>query len=297
MRLCSISIRRLLIIVILIVCYQQKPYAQNEYSKSENLQGLFVGLSFGPSQSKMIYEGIPSTLNLNAATKSGHFGTLELGYTFSNYFAISSGLGFISYRNRFSLDSYQNEFTTIDSENETYSMRVTGSDIKEEQKIDLLTIPFCVRLRLPLSDNIGMFVKTGINLSVPVNKKFTTSGTYTYKGYYPKYNVLLEDLPEIGFSSNKSVTKESNLKLNSLYFTPTVSAGLDFYLKENIQIVVAASYNTTVLKEAPSSVSSAESPANFKLSQDADHFNSLMGVSNKVTAQSIGIECTLRFYL
>ena len=296
MRLCKIYAKKLLFITILIFCCLQKPAAQQTASYSDDHQGLFFGLSYGLSQSKITFEGAPATLNLTTTMKPASLGSLELGYTFSKYFGLSSGLGFISYRNQLKLANYQNEFTTIDSENEQYDMTVTGTDITEEQKIDLLTIPFCIHLRLPLSESMGLFVKSGINISIPINKKYTSSGTFSYKGYYSKYNVTFENLPDIGFPSDKSISNTSDLKLNALYFTPTVSGGLYFNLEPNIQINLAANYNATVLKEAPSSVM-ANSPTNqFKLSPDIDHVNSLMGISNKVNASSIGIEFTLRFY-
>lgn len=297
MRLWILYIQKIFIIILLIICQQQSITAQETFGRRDYQQGAYWGLSVGPTQSAITYEGIPTNINLTATKKYATLGSLELGYFFSKYVGMSTGLGYVSYRNQYALANYQNEFSTIDSEKEPYTMRVSATNVSENQKIDLLTLPFCLHLRIPFNESIGLFLKTGINLSVPVTKKHISSGTFTYKGYYPAYNVVLENLPELGFPSDKSIRSESKLEINKLYFTTIASVGFDFYVQENIQLAVGANFTKTLLKEAPVSATTPSSPDRFLLSPDASHINSFMKMSNKVTATSVGLEITIRFYL
>ncbi|MCX6321050.1 MAG: outer membrane beta-barrel protein [Bacteroidia bacterium] len=292
MSLRIIYIRQILLTVFLIICYQNEVFSQETDISAGNQPGIFVGLNLGPSQSHIINVGTLSVSELLSSKKTSFFGSVEIGYFFSNYFGLSSGIGLNSYKTQLTLDTYQNKFNTTDSENESYERRVSGSGINEVQNIDFLSIPFCINLRLPFNETIGFFLQTGVNISFPISKNYKSSGTFTYKGYYPAYNVLLENLPAYGFPSNKSIDTDGELELKPLGFNATASAGFDFFIQKKIQIAVAACYDKSL-----SSISNYSSPDKFQLSSDANQINSLMGGSSKTTAQSIGLKIIFRYYL
>ena len=276
----------------MIICYQHDIFSQGTDISTEKQMRMFVGISMGPSQSQIINEGTLSVSKLLSSKENSFFGSVEIGYFFSKYIGLSSGIGIISYKTQLTLDTYQNKFNTTDSENESYERRVSGSDIKEVQKVDFLSIPFCINLRLPFNETIGFFLQTGVNMAVPISKNYKSSGTFTYKGYYPAYNVLLENLPAYGFPSNLSSDTEGELELKPLGFNATASTGFDFYIQKKIQIAVAACYDKSL-----SSISVYSSPDKFQLSSDPEQINSLMGGSSKATAQSMGLKIILRYYL
>lgn len=254
--------------------------------------GLFVGLRFGPSQSTISNEGILTVANLVSNSQNSFGGSLEIGYFFSKSIGLSSGIGFSSYKSRIELATYQNKFNTTDSENETYERQVSGTDIKEMQKVGFLTLPICLDIRLPLSKKMGFFLQTGINLAIPVAKKYTSSGTFTYKGYYPAYNVLLQNLPAYGFPANVNSVTDGSLEIKSLLVNALVAAGFDFVIQKNIQLGIAAFYSKSL-----SNISGYPSPDNFQLSSDANQINSLMGGSSKASLQLIGVNVRLRYFL
>ncbi len=292
MKLRIIYIRQILLTVFLIICYQYEAFSQETDISTGKQPGLFVGLSLGPSQSHIINEGTLSVSELLSSKKNSFSGSVEIGYFFSKYIGLSSGIGFISYKTQLTLDTYHSTFNDIDSENESYELQVSGSDIKEVQNVGFLSIPFCINLRLPFNEKIGFFLQTGVNLAVPLSKNYKSSGTFTYKGYYPAYNVLLEDLSAYGFPSNKSSYTEGELELKPLGFNAIASAGFDFFIQKKIQIAVAACYNKSL-----SNISEYTSPDKFQLSPDADQINSLMGGSSKVSAQFVGVRLSFRYYL
>jgi hypothetical protein len=288
----KLRIRQILLTAFLIICYQNEVFSQETDISAENQPRMFVGISLGPSQSHIINVGTLSVSELLSGKKISFFGSMEIGYFFSNYFGLSSGIGLNSYKTQLTLDTYQNKFNTIDNENESYERRVSGSDIKEVQKIDFLSIPFCINLRLPFNETIGFFLQTGVNMAVPIIRDYNSSGTFTYKGYYPAYNVLLENLPAYGFPSNKSIDTDGELELKPFGFNVTASAGFDFYIQKKIQIAVAACYDKSL-----SNISEYSSPDKFQLSSDLEQINSLMGGSSKATAQSMGLKIIFRYYL
>jgi len=219
-------------------------------------------------------------------------GSVEIGYIFSNYIGISSGIGFVPYKTQLTLGSYQNKFNTVDSENEAYERWVSGVGIKEVQKVGFLSVPICLNIRLPLNKTISFILQTGVNMAVPIYANFKSSGTFTYKGYYPAYNVLLENLPAYGFPGNVNSVSDGKLEIKPLNFNVIGSAGFDYFIQKNIQIGVTATYTKSI-----SNSSAYASPDKFQLSSDANQVNSLMGGSSKVSAQSMGVNIILRYYL
>ena len=146
---------------------------------------------------------------------------------------------------------------------------------------------------MPFSKTGGLFFKGGVNLPFLLNQKYSSSGTFTYKGFYAQYKDLLENLPDYGFPTDKRVAVDALLKLKTMGINPVASGGLDFFIKQKIQIALGIRYNRTILglNDWPTSTDK------FQLSPDAKHINSFVGGSSKTTAQSMGVEFTLRFYL
>ena len=286
-----ISISQIFFSALLMIGSHFESFSQ-EADSTVVKPGLFVGLSFGPSQSSISNEGILSVANLVSSSQNSFGGVAEIGYFFSKSIGVSSGIGYSLYKSQLELGTYQNKFNTTDSENEAYERQVSGTDIKETQKVGFLSLPVCLDIRLPLSKKMGFFFQTGINLAIPVTKKYSSSGTFTYKGYYPAYNVLLQNLPSYGFPSNVNSVTNGSLEIKSMNVNALVSVGFDFLIQKNIQLGIAAFYSKSLLN-----ISDYPSPDKFQLSSDSNQINSLMGGSNKASVQSIGVNIRLRYFL
>lgn len=222
-----ISISKFLIPLLLSIFFDNSSFSQG--TEGIRSSGLFASLSLGPSQSQIKNTGSSSVSGI-VSGKMYTFGTsAEIGYFFSRFIGVSSGIGFNTYKTPLTLDSYQNKFNTIDSEGDQYEMRVTGTEINEEQKIGFMNVPVYLNFRLPLAGRVGFFLNTGLDMSFVVNKSYSSSGTFTYMGYYPKYNALLYDLPEFGFATNKKITTNGILEVKPVIFFAAISAGFDFF--------------------------------------------------------------------
>lgn len=150
---------------------------------------------------------------------------------------------------------------------------------------------------MPFNQTFGLFLKAGINFSLPVSNKYNSNGTFTYKGYYPKYNVWLDSLPAYGFVNNKLVESKGTLNIKKICFNTLLSFKFDVNITNSIQCGVSANFNNALLKESYSSSLVNESPDKFQLTLNANHINSFMEGSSKATAQSFGLEFTLRFFV
>jgi hypothetical protein len=191
-----------------------------------------------------------------------------------------------------SLNSYTNKFNTIDSENETYERRVSGSDIKEIQKISFLNVPLCINFQIPTDGKFAIFLQAGVNLSIPLTYKYNSSGIFTFTGYYPAYNVLLQNLPDYGFPSNSTIISNGKLELKPTVFDGLARAGFQLFISEKIQIALGVTYSRSL-----SNISKYTSPDKFQLSSDIDQINSMMGGSSKTITQSVGLNLSFRYYI
>jgi hypothetical protein len=278
--------------MLMIICFQYFTYSQGTDLSIGKKSGVFFGISLEPSKSQIKNESSSSVSGLLSTKENSFSGSVEVGYFFSNIFGLSSGLGFIPYKTQLTLATYQNDFNTTDDESEAYERQVSGSNIKEEQKVGSLSVPICLNLRLPVDKTVGLFLQTGVTLAFPIKRNYSSGGTFTYKGYYPAYNVTLENLPSHGFPTSLSSDTKGELELKPLIINAIAAAGFDFFIQEKIQIAIAGCYNKSL-----SSISNYSSPENFKLSSDAGKINSLMGGSSKTSFQAIGIKISFRYYL
>ncbi len=286
-----ISVIQIFLTVFLLTGSRYNTYSQEVDSSLVVKPGLFVGLSFGPSQSHISNKGTLTVANLISNAQNSFGGSVDIGYFFSKHIGLSSGIGFTSYKTQLTLDSYQNTFNTTDSENETYERQVSGTDIKEVQKVGFISLPVCLDIRLPLNRKIGFFLQTGVNLAIPVSKKYTSSGTFTFKGYYPAYNVLLSDLPAYGFPTNFKSIASGELEIKSINVNVIAATGFDFFIQKQIQVAVEATYSKSL-----SNISAYNSPDKFQLSSDINQINSLIGGSSKASVQSVGMNIRLRYF-
>jgi len=292
MKIRMISICQIFLAGILITGARFELYSQEADSSSVYRPGLFVGVRLGPSQTHILNEGVLSVSDLLSEKQNSFGGLVEIGYFFSDNFGLSSGIGFESYKTQLTLATYQNTFNSTDSENEAYERRVSGTNIKEVQNIGFLSIPVYLNVRLPFGKAIGFFLQAGINVAVPLKKNYRSSGTFTYKGYYPAYNVLLENLPAYGFPSNINNVSGGDLEIKPVNFHLMAAAGFDFFVHKKMKVAIGAFYGRSI-----SNISAYEAPDQFQLSSDAGQVNSMMGGSSKVSAQSFGVNIRLRYFL
>lgn len=290
MKYVIMNIKLLPVIILLLWFLQTDCLSQGTDMGLDRKPGFFAGFSVGSLKSEIVNSGNSDTKQGEAT--GGISGSLDAGYYFSKYFGLKTGIGFSSYETELTLDSYANNLTMKDSENETYELRVTASDISESQKISVLKIPLDIVMNIPLSPGISIFVEPGLNIVIPANKSFSSSGIFTYKGYYPEYNVLLENLPTHGFLNNSTIKTEDELEIKNLWTDAKICAGIDVAINRKFHLAAAYCYSKSI-----SDISAYESPEEFQLSSLSGQVNSLMGGSDKVSTKAMGFNVSLRYFI
>ena len=285
----TLTLRSILLILIILSATQYALFSQG--SDSIRSKGLFVGLSLGTAQTQIVNQGSSAVSEIVSNKGNAFSGSAEVGYYFSRYIGLSTGIGYSTYKAQITLANWQSIFSATDSENENFEMRATGTNITEDQKISYLNVPVYLNLRLPLRGKIGLFLQSGINLAFRTGQNYTGNGTFTYKGYYSKYNVLLENLPLYGFPANKATSSQGKPGIESFAVFAVARAGVDFNINEKIQLSFGGTYNKSI-----STVSDSPAGIQYQLSPAADQINSLMGGSSKVTVQSFGLSLMFRHY-
>jgi hypothetical protein len=284
--------RKFVIVTLIVLFYLPKGFSQQDLSYGLKPPGFCLGIGLAPSLTQIKNLDVQSGSSLSYTKKYSLSGSLEIGYFFTKNIGLTSGLNYSSYNTQLSLDSYNNQFNAIDQENENYEMRVSGNDITENQHVGIIGIPICLNMRFPLKKKIGVYVQTGINIAIPLDNNYETSGTFTYKGYFPAYNVLLESLPEYGFPSDVATTEDGNLKLKPIIYCAIASVGFDYIIDNKFQFSIGACFNKFL-----KSISENTQPDNFQLTTGANQLNSLMEGSSKVILQSLEINIGLRLFI
>jgi hypothetical protein len=277
---------------ILLLLFQTNLQSQSSDTKPQRQYRWFIGASGGPAQTNISIDGTSVISGVEMTKKTSYCLSFDAGYFFSKYFGISTGIGLSPYFTLLSLDPYSNSLDTIDSENESYERRISGNNIEENEKIYFLEIPVMLNFQYPFGKAIGVYAQGGINLAITVDNNYSSSGTYSYSGYYPAYNVLLEDIPYEGFKSNVKNDVTGELKVKPVNAELVASGGFYFCTEKKFQISVGFFYKSML-----SDISDYSPVTDFQLSTHENQVRSLMEGSEKATASSMGILISLRYYL
>jgi len=277
---------------ILLLLFQINLHSQSLNNELPRQYHWFIGISGGAAQTSISNDGMSVISGMDMAKKNSYCLSVDAGYFFSKYFGFSTGIGLSPYFTKLSLDSYSNSLDTVDSENENYERRISGNNIEETQKIYFIEIPVMLNFQYPFSKAIGFYAQGGINLAIPVSNNYSSSGTYSYSGYYPAYNVLLEDIPYEGFKSNVKNDISGELKVKTFNPGLVASGGFYFCTEKQYQISVGFFYKSIL-----SDISDYPPVTSFQLSTHENQARSFMEGSEKATASSIGIIISLRYYI
>ncbi len=283
---------RILFLIILLSYFESEVVSQNNRPERWKQPGIFFGAGGWVAYTQILNKGTQSVSNKFQNSNNSFAGSIEAGYYFSKNLGLISGMNYYSsLTSYYNLETYKNQYNTFDPENDPYELRVTGYDIGETQQIDILSIPVCISYRKPLNASFGFSLQSGINFFVPLNNRYQSGGVFTYKGYFPAYNVLLEDLPEYGFPSNLSVVTDGKVELKPISLGAVVSAGFDYLIQKRVQLVLAGYFDRTF-----TSVSNYSSPDEL-LSSETEQVNKTISGSNETKVQTFAIKLSIRYFL
>jgi hypothetical protein len=285
-------IRKTILSAVLFSMLITTGYTQGTDSRSSSGGKMYTGIFVNPLKTGIANEKISSGPAMNNAGGSGLNITVEGGYFFNDILGVSIGAGYGSYAAKLSMDSYTTSYTTTDTENESYEMRISGKTISEDQKISFLSIPVCLNVSYPFADKIGVYAKAGVSIDIPLSKTYSGSGTFTYNGYYPAYPVLLQNAPVYGFPTDLNTLASGDLLINSFNIGIVASGGAYYALNDKMQILLGVQFNKSM-----GNISGYKADANYRLTSKATELNSLMGGSTTAGVQAFGLSIGVKYYL
>lgn len=130
-----------------------------------------------------------------------YFGTARLAESFP--ISIEAGVGF----RKFALSAHTiglltNEYAMQDIVFDNYIGHFYYTRLNECLDLTYLDIPIRICIGQPAKDRVTAYFKLGITPSINISEKFVGEGTYTLTGYYPQWDVTLENIEELGFASD-----------------------------------------------------------------------------------------------
>jgi hypothetical protein len=148
-----------------------------------------------------------------------------------------------------------------------------------------------LNLRIPGKSIFGLYIRAGIDMSLPLKSNYNSTGIFSFTGYYPAYNVLLKDLPEYGFVNDASVSGKGEYELRKYFFEAVAGAGFQFLIANKIQLSAGVSYARSL-----TDIADYTKPYDFLLLSDNEGINSMLGGSYRSMIESFGLNLSVRYF-
>ncbi len=277
----------ILFLIMMVICLNVFSQGTDfRFSKKK----YFVGFSLIPGQARFNYLDKPVSGFSNTGGTLNMQLTAESGYHFNKYMAVTVGLGFANFSSTMNVPLCQSKYPSVDTENESYELRVVAHNIEEKQKILFTSVSLNLHLCYPITDHFGVFGLTGLEPFFPISKTYQSKAIIDYNGYYPQYNVTLFNLPEYGFPYQVNTLEKGSLPVKTLIITGLASAGFFYKFSPGMEILSGIHYCKTM-----QTVSDFQQ-VNYNVSPHNGEINSLMTASESVILSSLGIYLSYRFY-
>jgi hypothetical protein len=285
-------IRNIALITLLMISFYHSALAQGTDSRQKftKEEKIFAGIVIIPQTTNISNRNFESVVPLQQKNGISVNFVIEGGYYFSKMAGVSIGAGMSSYSAEQILDSCSIKYNAIDSDLESFEMRIKGKTITETQKLSFLNIPVCFILKIPAGEKLGFYIKAGMSFDIPMTKTWEGNGTFTYDGYYATYPVLLHDIPGY-FPANLNTSSEGTLEVKSFSQTIIASGGAFARLNESIHFSLGINFNRSLGNI------SAYNPESYKLTSEPGNLNSIMGGVENAGVTGLGLSLGVRYYI
>lgn len=180
-------------------------------------------LGIGPTFAKGVEEGWARDINWVKKAEV-YFGFARL--TPALPISAEAGVGIRIFNLSASRNPYELTVAGTDANGDSYQALYTFGALQENLSLTYLDIPIRLCFGQPAKDHVGVYAKIGVTPSFKIADKFQGSGTYTLKGYYPQWDVTLENITELGFGSNlETYTADNEPEANTFVLWGNASLG------------------------------------------------------------------------
>ena len=158
------------------------------------------------------------------------YGTSSLTNAFP--ISIEGGVGI----HKFSLSAGQNAHTYTMAANDydgvSYNALYYYSDLQEDLALTYLDFPIRISIGQAIKNQVTLYAKFGLTPSININANYLASGTYTIKGQYSQWGIILEDIEELGFVSQQEYSEGEQPTISKFVLWGNVAFGANIPLGE-----------------------------------------------------------------
>lgn len=182
--------------------------------------------------------------------------SLQIGVNYTHYFsdgkpfAVKVGLGLGKYSTNMSFASISDTLYGLrDDDNDPCDERRFYKNIVEEVTLSYLELPVLLHIGNSFHHSgARAWIDAGVKVAYNFSNDFKGSGTYTSEGYYPDWNVTLQDVPALGFVTNANAYDNgTSLDVKKAILWGVAAAGVHIPVGEKIGLDVGARCGYTLL--------------------------------------------------
>ncbi len=193
-------------------------------SKSPNNVGFYIN----PLNSYIYSKNIFSNNDWDATGRFGYQLGLHFNHQLNNHFSIFTGIGFSKFQSAYELTVSDNrDIISVkreDKDGDEYYAFYSKTLIDEWSSLSYFDVPIGMNY-ISNAKGWGFFIQAGFNLSFMISSYFDAEGSATIEGYYPKYSVVLNDLPDYDYTTN-TVDTTNDWNLNQFSLSGFISMGV-----------------------------------------------------------------------
>jgi hypothetical protein len=220
------------------------PVSYQKYQGNNTIKGLYIGLVGGFGTTMVANDGALNSYDIYQIEydRNMSFG-LEFSYMFTRSFGISTGIGRNTYSSKFIIDSYNEQSTTIltDQDGDTYNRILSVNQFKETDVYVSTEIPLLLKYRSG-KGRTAFYTDLGFIYSL-ISGYYTQEGYASRSGYYSEWQVTLEDIPEYDFYTNRWLGgEEVDLVTPSSGLFIYAAMGVSIPLAKNIYMKMGANF-------------------------------------------------------
>lgn len=129
-----------------------------------------------------------------------YFGSARLSESFP--VSVEAGLGIHKFGMAARLNEYGSTINAVDADGDNYQAIYAFDGLEESLSLTYLDVPIRLCFGQPAKNRVTVYAKIGITPSIKVASAFEGKGKYSLKGYYPHWDVTLENVAQLGFGSD-----------------------------------------------------------------------------------------------
>ena len=152
-----------------------------------------------------------------------YYGTGNLTGAFP--LSLEAGLGLRNFKMSASLAEYTTTFNSNDIDGDIFQPHYSYNDLEEKLKLTYLDIPVRVCISQPLKDRVTVYAKLGLTPSFKIGSNFKGNGTYSLEGYYPQWDVTIQNVDVLGFGENMECYNDYKPEVKSFMLWGNVALG------------------------------------------------------------------------